>query len=102
MKNLIIVLKINTNQVAYKNILAGKIVFCEGHRLTNNPFFNYLPLLRTKGELITVKLKGLKVNELLKSSISILPLGDDEYKVGATLIGKIKMNYVQIKEKISF
>ncbi len=83
-------LKINTNQVAYKNILAGKIVFCEGHRLTNNPFFNYLPLLRTKGELITVKLKGLKVNELLKSSISILPLGDDEYKVGATFNWKDK------------
>ena len=49
-----------------KFISAKKIVFCEGHRLTNNPFFNYLPLLRTKGELITVKLKALKVMYLMK------------------------------------
>ena len=70
--------------VIYKSISAQKIVFCEGHRLTNNPFFNYLPLMRTKGELITVKLEGLKVQELIKSNITLLPLGNDVYKVGAT------------------
>ena len=80
-----------TNKVVhYKSISAQNIVFCEGHRLTENPFFNYLPLMRTKGELITVKLEGLKVNELLKSNISILPLGHDLYKVGATFNWKDK------------
>ena len=54
----------------YKSISAQKIIFCEGHRLTNNPFFNYLPLMRTKGELITVKLDGLNVDELIKSNIT--------------------------------
>lgn len=76
--------EIRSTEVNYKTITAGKIVFCEGHRLTNNPFFNYLPLMRTKGELITVELKGLQVDELIKSNISILPLGGDVYKVGAT------------------
>ena len=70
--------------VIYKSISAQKIIFCEGHRLTNNPFFNYLPLMRTKGELMTVKLDGLNVEELIKSNITLLPLGDDIYKVGAT------------------
>ena len=75
---------IKQRSVTYKSISAQKIIFCEGHRLTNNPFFNYLPLIRTKGELITVKLDGLNVEELIKSNITLLPLGNDVYKVGAT------------------
>ena len=77
-------LVVQKDKIEYKSVNAAKIVFCEGHRLSDNPFFNYLPLMRTKGELITVKLKGLKVSEHIKSNISILPLGDDVYKVGAT------------------
>ena len=77
-------LVVQTDKIEYKSVYADKIVFCEGHRLSDNPFFNYLPLMRTKGELITVKLKGLNVSEHIKSNISILPLGDDVYKVGAT------------------
>ena len=75
---------IKQNSVIYKSISAQKIIFCEGHRLTKNPFFNYLPLLRTKGELITVKIDGLNVEELIKSNITLLPLGNNIYKVGAT------------------
>ena len=40
--------------------------------------------MRTKGELITVKLDGLNLEELIKSNITLLPLGNDVYKVGAT------------------
>ena len=77
-------MSIKQGSVIYKFISAQKIIFCEGHRLTNNPFFNYLPLMRTKGELITVKLEGLNVKELIKSNITLVPLGNDVYKVGAT------------------
>ena len=75
---------IKKRSVIYKSISAQKIIFCEGHRLINNPFFNYLPLIRTKGELITVKLDGLNLEESIKSNITLLPLGNDIYKVGAT------------------
>lgn len=75
---------IENNCVVYNSYQASKIVFCEGSRLPKNPFFNYLPLVRTKGELLTVELKNLKVKDLLKSSITLLPLGNDIYKVGAT------------------
>ena len=77
-------LVLHKDKVVYRSICADKIVFCEGHRLSDNPYFNYLPLMRTKGELITVKLKGLNISEHIKSNISILPLGQDVYKVGAT------------------
>ena len=77
-------LKITKDQVIYKNNSAAKIIFCEGHRLSLNPFFNYLPLMRTKGEILTVRIKNLNLTEHIKSSISILPLGNDLYKIGAT------------------
>lgn len=70
--------------VKYKNVEAEKIVFCEGHRMSSNPYFDYLPLMRTKGELLTVRLQSNQINELIKSSIAVLPLGDNLYKVGAT------------------
>jgi len=76
-------LKISSH-IEYKSFSANKIIFCEGHRLTLNPYFNYLPLMRTKGELLTVKIKDLNITEHIKSSVSILPLGNDLYKVGAT------------------
>lgn len=77
-------LVVSHSSVTYKSFKADKLIFCEGHRLTNNPYFNYLPLMRTKGEILTVKLKGFQVKQLLKSNISVLSLGDDLYKVGAT------------------
>jgi len=83
-------LNFENNSVLYHSCRASKIVFCEGSRMIKNPFFNHLPLIRTKGELITVELKNLMVKELLKSSITLLPLGMDIYKVGSTFNWKQK------------
>ncbi|MBS9774887.1 MAG: FAD-dependent oxidoreductase [Tenacibaculum sp.] len=77
-------LKIEENSVKYKDIIAKKVVFCEGFGLHKNPFFNNLPLDGAKGETITIKSAELNINFLLKSGIFVLPLGNDTYKVGAT------------------
>lgn len=61
-----------------------KVVFCEGYGLKNNPFFNYLPLTGTKGELLTIHAPELKEHSVIKSSVFIIPLGNDYYRVGAT------------------
>ena len=70
--------------VSYKNITAKRIVFCEGFGLKKNPFFYYLPLKEAKGETITIHAPELKIDFLLKSSVFVMPLGNDYYKVGAT------------------
>ncbi len=70
--------------VEYDNLKANKIVFCEGFGLKENPFFNYLPLNGTKGETITIHAPELKIDFLLKSSVFVMPIGNDYYKVGAT------------------
>ncbi|MCF4100122.1 FAD-binding oxidoreductase [Gillisia sp. M10.2A] len=71
-------------KVEFKGTSAGKIIFCDGFGLKDNPFFNYLPMNGNKGEYLVIRSKELKLNVAVKSSVFILPLGDDLYKVGAT------------------
>ncbi|APG65191.1 FAD-dependent oxidoreductase [Tenacibaculum todarodis] len=77
-------IKFQENTVKYEEIEANNIVFCEGFGVTENPFFNKLPLNEAKGELITIHAPELDIDFLLKSTLFVLPLGDNIYKVGAT------------------
>jgi glycine/D-amino acid oxidase-like deaminating enzyme len=68
----------------YKDLEFDQLVFCEGHGVKNNPFFSDLPFQWNKGELITIKATELKLKRMVKKKVFILPIGNDEYKVGAT------------------
>lgn len=68
----------------YNGIKAKNIVFAEGFGLHQNPFFNFLPLDGTKGELLKIHAPNLKLDYCLNSSLFILPIGNDNYKVAAT------------------
>ncbi len=85
-------LKIHEDHIAYKTMRARRIVFATGFGLKNNPYFNYLPLNGTKGELLTIKAEELKEEKVIKSSVFIIPLGGDLYRVGATYKWKDKTN----------
>ena len=76
--------EIDEENCSYKNHSCKGIIFCEGMGLINNPFFNYLPLRGNKGEYIIVRAAELKLTVVVKSSIFIIPIGNDCYKVGAT------------------
>ena len=71
-------------KVMYQGISAEKIIFCEGTLMENNPYFKYLPLVPTKGELFTIKVPGLKVDKILNKGFFCLPLGNELFRVGAT------------------
>jgi len=77
-------LQLGENSVTYKGIQARRVIFCDGFGLTKNPYFNYLPLRGNKGEYLIIKAKDLDLKVAVKSSVFILPLGNDLYKVGAT------------------
>lgn len=77
-------LQIQPDKVIYNGIEAKNIIFCEGFGLSSNPFFNYLPLHGTKGELLEIEIPGLELDVIIKASVFLLPLGDQKYKVGAT------------------
>ncbi len=85
-------LEIKENEVVYKDLRARQLVFATGFGLQQNPYFNYLPLNGTKGELLTVKAPELKETNVIKSSVFIIPLGEDTYRIGATYKWKDKTN----------
>lgn len=76
--------------VSYKGIDARHIVFAEGFGMHANPFFNELPLDGTKGELFIIKAPLLNLDVIVNTSVFILPLGNDLFKVGATYNWKDK------------
>jgi len=85
-------LQIAQDKIKYKNISAKNIVFCEGYGIKQNPFFKNLPLKEAKGELLEIKSENLKIDFILKSSVFVMPLTTDTYKVGATFNWKDKTN----------
>lgn len=81
-------LEIEEDSVIYGKLSAKNIVFCDGFGLLKNPFFNYLPLRGNKGEYITIYSEELQLDKAVKSSVFIIPLGNNLYKVGATYNNK--------------
>ncbi|UTW64017.1 FAD-dependent oxidoreductase [bacterium SCSIO 12741] len=67
-----------------KTIQGQKVILCDGHLAKNENWFSYLPLGATKGDVLTVKIPGLKTDGVLNKGFFILPLGDDLFRVGAT------------------
>lgn len=78
--------------IAYANIKARHIIFAEGYGVKQNPYFKNVPINGTKGEVLTVRIKNLKLDNPIKSSVFIIPIGEDLYKVGATYSHTDKSN----------
>lgn len=77
-------LDILEEHIEYKGYKSRYIVFCEGFGIKDNPLFNFLPFYGNKGEYLIIKAKDLQLKEAVKSSVFILPQGNDLYKIGAT------------------
>ena len=75
---------VQDDHCTYRNLKAKSIIFCDGFGIKKNPYFNYLPLNGNKGEYLIIKSIKLKLEVAVKSSVFIIPLGGDLYKVGAT------------------
>lgn len=76
-------LTVHDHCITYKNIKAKNVVFTEGYGVLQNPFFNYLPLQGSKGEYVIIEAIDLELTVAVKSSVFIIPLGNNIYKVGA-------------------
>ena len=77
-------------KIQYQDLEASKMVFAEGFGLKQNPFFKHLPLDEVKGESIIINAPNLKIDFLVKSTVFVMPLGNQNYKVGATFNHKDK------------
>ncbi|MAQ75970.1 MAG: FAD-dependent oxidoreductase [Aquimarina sp.] len=97
----------DSNSIKYKGVESSHLIFAEGHKVVENPYFNHLPVLGNKGEYIVIKSPKLKMNFIFKSSVFIIPLGNHMYKVGATFdrddksLNTTTKAQEEIKEKLS-
>lgn len=83
-------LEVLKESIRYKDIEAKHIIFAEGFGMHSNPYFKDLPLDGTKGELFIIKAPELVLDVIVNTSVFILPLGNDLFKVGATYNWKDK------------
>ena len=73
------------NQGIYKSLKSDRVIFCEGFRVKDNPYFKFLPLSPTKGEVMTIRIPSLeRFNKIISKGVYIIPLGNHLYLVGAT------------------
>lgn len=77
-------LTFTTDSVKYNDLIAKKIIFCEGPSVSQNPFFRNLKFKHSKGEILELEIQELELNEILSADIFVMPVGENRYKVGAT------------------
>lgn len=73
------------DKVSYDDIEARHIIFCEGYRVKDNPYFKWIPLKPAKGETLHISTKELRLNkQVFNKNGFLMGVGDSVYKVGAT------------------
>ena len=66
-------LDITAEKIIYENYTANKIIFCEGAKGQDNPYFKQLPFAPNKGEALLVKINDLDNQFIYKKAVSIVP-----------------------------
>lgn len=66
------------------------LIFAEGSKGEENPYFKYLPFKNAKGEILTVKSSTIKEDEILNRKCFLLPIGNSSFKLGSTYVWNTK------------
>lgn len=75
---------LNLKEKKYQDIEFGKIIFAEGAKVKENPFFSKIPLVPNKGQVLKIRTEEALPQAIIKSKCFLMPIGNSEYYVGAT------------------
>lgn len=92
--------QIDLKERKYRDKNFSKIIFCEGYQGIYNPYFSYLPLEATKGQLLKISSHEIPENESLNRKCFVLPIGNKEFKIGSTYEWKSPNTEVSEEAKI--
>ena len=69
-------LQIKKDKILYRDIIAEKIIFCDGPPGAANPWFEKLPFAPNKGEALTLRINDLPPSAIYKRGLTLAPLAD--------------------------
>jgi glycine oxidase len=76
-------LQIHEDHLRYQDLLADKIVFCEGIGIQQNPFAAHIRLKPAKGEVLLIN-SQCAVNDCIpQQGVFLLPIAANTFKVGS-------------------
>jgi len=78
--------KVDPEKGTYNKEQFDYIVFAQGKDLLYNPWFSYLPLEATKGELLTVEAPTIPQKESINRKCFMFPIGNGKFRVGSTYV----------------
>ena len=78
-------LSIEKDSISYKNIIASKIIFCDGMNSAGVPLFSALPFSPSKGEMLVIESEDLSNEHIFKKAVMLAPLFQKkQYWVGSS------------------
>lgn len=86
-------LQIENNKIIYKDIVADKIIFCDGISSAQSNYFKHFTFSPVKGEALIIECKDLSNQYIFKNKQSIVPWGDGLFWVGASFDREYKDEY---------
>lgn len=72
------------NAIHWNNISAQQLVLCRGQFERHDSWFNWLPMKPAQGDILTLRIPDIKLQQIYNAGFFILPLGNDTYRLGAT------------------
>lgn len=69
--------------VAFREIRAEKIIFCEGANAVHNPLFNKLPFIQNRGEALLLSVPDLPRDHIYHYGIRLVPAARDLFWCGS-------------------
>ena len=75
---------IQPEKIVYQDIIAQKIIFCDGTIGFDNPYFKLLPYARNKGQALIASIPDLPTTHIFKQGINIVPWQDGLFWIGSS------------------
>lgn len=77
-------LELNAEGVVWRGVRARRLIFCEGYKGADNPWFRWLPFQPAKGEFLTLKTEQPLPDCIINSGRWLMPRRDGFYRAGAS------------------